>query len=315
MSGTCRICGSNNLGAPIELREIMFGTGGTFPYWRCLDCGCLQIAKEPPDIEQYYPRNYYSFSSEDGGSASKIKAKIRDTLSLYGPAWLFSGRDWWELGSRKAIRDLGVPRSARILDLGCGNGSLIASLADLGYGNVLGADPYIDSDIVHPNGARVLKRGAGDVEGQFDVVMMHHSLEHIWDQQQTLADVARLVRDGGQCLIRIPTIDCWAWEEYGRDWIALDPPRHFYLHSRKSIAQLLRGAGFQVTAIIDDASSLQILGSEKIRRGQPLLNPKSGKADYAEFLPQRLIQSAPSRTRELNRAGAGDNIAIHARKA
>ena len=101
-------------------------------------------------------------------------------------------------------------------------------------------------------------------------------------------------------MIRIPTIDCWAWEEYGRDWVALDAPRHFYLHSRASITRLLEQARFRVTGIVDYSTSLQILGSEKIRRGQPLLNPKSGMADYAEFLPQDLYQAAPSRARALN---------------
>ena len=120
---------------------------------------------------------------------------------------------------------MGLSRSASILDIGCGNGNLIASLAEVGFRNVLGADPFIAQDIVHSNGARVLKREANEVEGQFDVVMMHHSLEHIWDQHGTVAEVARLVKSGGRCMIRIPTIDCWAWEEYGRDWIGLDPPR------------------------------------------------------------------------------------------
>jgi 2-polyprenyl-3-methyl-5-hydroxy-6-metoxy-1,4-benzoquinol methylase len=91
-------------------------------------------------------------------------------------------RDWWELGARKSIREMGVSRSARILDLGCANGSLIASPADMGFPNVLGADPFIPQDIIHSNGARVLKCEADEIEGQFDVVTMHHSLEHIWDQ-------------------------------------------------------------------------------------------------------------------------------------
>jgi SAM-dependent methyltransferase len=209
---------------------------------------------------------------------------------------------------------MGLSRSARILDVGCGNGNLIASLAEVGFRNVLGADPFISQDVVHSNGARVLKCEASKVEGQFDVVMMHHSLEHIWDQHAIVADVARLVKTGGRCLIRIPTIDCWAWEEYARDWIALDPPRHFYLHSRASITRLLESGGFRLDRIVDDGSSLQILGSEKIKRGQPLVNPKTGKPDYEEFLPHDLIEKASARSRELNRTGRGDSIAVHARK-
>jgi SAM-dependent methyltransferase len=265
-------------------------------------------------MAKYYPNNYYSYAAESDGLVEAIKRRTQIILSIHGPGWLFAGRDWWEVGVWKSIRDMGVSRSARILDLGCGNGNLIARLAEIGFHNVLGADPFIPHDIVHSNGARVLKCEANEIEGQFDVVMMHHSLEHIWDQHRTLDQVARLAKTGGRCLIRIPTIDCWSWEEYGRDWIALDPPRHFYLHSRASITRLLESAGFRLDRIVDDASSLQIIGSEKIRRGQPLLNPKTGREDYHEFLPPDLIQSASARSRELNLAGRGDSIAVHARK-
>ena len=315
MTGRCRICNSENLDSPIELRETMFGTGEPFLYERCFECGCLQILKQPLDMAKYYPSNYYSYAAGSGGLVDAVKRRTQIILSLHGPAWLFAGRDWWEVGVRKSIRDMGLSRSARILDVGCGSGSLIASLAEVGFHNVLGADPFIPHDIIHSNGAHVLKCEANQVEGQFDVVMMHHSLEHIWDQHGIVAEVARLVKTGGRCMIRIPTIDCWAWEEYGRDWIALDPPRHFYLHSRASITRLLQSVGFRLDGIVDDGSLLQILGSEKIKRGHPLLNPKSGKTDYDEFLPQELIQSASARSRELNLAGRGDSIAVHARKS
>jgi 2-polyprenyl-3-methyl-5-hydroxy-6-metoxy-1,4-benzoquinol methylase len=51
--------------------------------------------------------------------------------------------------------------------------------------------------------ARVLKCEVDEIEGQFDVVMMHHGLEHIWDQHTTAADLGRPVKTGGRCLIRI----------------------------------------------------------------------------------------------------------------
>ena len=314
MTARCRICNSENIDSPMELRETMFGTGEPFLYERCLECGCLQILEQPTDMSKYYPHNYYSYAPGSGGFVDAVKRRAQTILSIHGPAWLFAGRDWWEVGVRKSIRDMGLSRSARILDVGCGHGNLIASLAEVGFHNVLGADPFIPHDIVHPNGARVLKCEVNEVEGQFDVVMMHHSLEHIWNQHGTVANVARLVKSGGRCLIRIPTIDCWAWEEYGRDWIALDPPRHFYLHSRSSISRLLGSEGFRLDRIVDDGSLLQILGSEKIKRGQPLLSPKTGKTEYDKFLPQELIQAASARSRELNLAGRGDSIAVHAYK-
>ena len=262
MNNICRVCGSTAIAAPISLRETMFGTGEQFAYEQCTDCRCLQIIDKPAEMAQYYPSDYYSYTVERRG-ARGLKAKLRSFLSHYGPAGLFGGQEWWERGDRKSLRDAGVSRQDRILDLGCGNGELIASLRDIGFHNVLGADPFVAGEITHPNGVRVLKREVGETEGQFEMVMMHHGLEHIWDQCQTAREIARLLVPGGRCIIRIPTIDSWAWEEYGSDWVQLDPPRHFYLHSRASIAHLLQSAGLGVTAILDNSSAFQFLVAKK----------------------------------------------------
>jgi SAM-dependent methyltransferase len=312
-SKICRVCDSTAIGPTINLRETMFGTGEPFTYEQCADCRCLQIIEKPPEMAQYYPSNYYSYAVEPLGIQG-IKTRLRSFLSHYGPAGFFAGHDWWEQGDRKSLRDLGASRSDRVLDIGCGNGELIASLRNIGFRNVVGADPCIAGEITHPNGVRVLKVTTSEIEGQFEIVMMHHSLEHIWDQRRAALDIARLLVPGGRCIVRIPTIDSWAWEEYRGDWVQLDPPRHFYLHSRTSIVRLLRSAGLEVTAIFDDSGPLQLLGSEKIRRGLPVVNPNTGSLDYTAFLPIDLIGSARRRAQELNESGRGDAIAVHARR-
>lgn len=310
----CRICGSTNIDAPILVPETMFRTGEEFGYHRCFNCGCLQIVEMPSEMDRYYPENYYSYSLPATGASQWLKTKVRAFLSHYGPRQFFEGCDWWAAGDRRSLREAGISRSARILDLGCGSGGLIASLRDIGFRNVIGADPYISSEIIHRNGVRVLKCEAGEIEGEFDVVMMHHSLEHVRDQRAVVNNIVRLLVPGGYCIIRIPTIDSWAWEEYGIEWVQLDAPRHFYLHSRASIVRLLETAGLHVITIADDSFSYSLLGSEKIRRGQPVIDRETGNTDFALVLPEDLIAWAPERARQLNRSGRGDSIAVHARK-
>jgi hypothetical protein len=85
-----------------------------------------------------------------------------------------------------------------------GNGSLIAKLAHIGFPNVLALiHSFRKTSFIRT--ARVLKCEVDEIEGQFDVMMMHHGLEHIWDQHRTAADLGRLVKTG-RCLIRIPPI-------------------------------------------------------------------------------------------------------------
>jgi SAM-dependent methyltransferase len=310
VANVCRICGSTDLAEPIRLRESMFGTGETFPYHQCNDCKCLQIVDRPGSMEQYYPSTYYSYSIAEPG----LRHRIRSFLAYYGPAWLFAGRDWWENPDRKSLRDAHITRSSRILDLGCGSGNFTASLKDIGFRNVIGADPFIPGDTVHPNGVRILRKEASEIDGEFDLVMMQASLEHVWDQHGITQEVARLLAPGGQCMVNIPTLDSWGWESYGEDWVHLDPPRHFYIYSRAGITRLLASAGLEVTSIVDCASAFGILASEKIRRGLPQVDPATGQHDYERVLPADVIASASARALQVNREKRGDVITVHARR-
>jgi SAM-dependent methyltransferase len=292
----------------------MFNTGDLFDYFRCLDCGCLQIAAEPTDIAAHYPANYYAYSQTSPGRVAAAKARVKTVLALYGPPVLFSGRDWYENGALKSLRDAKVRAAMKVLDIGCGQGDLLSSLRDIGFRKVIGADPHVDSNIVHKNGTLVLKCDTTAIQDSFDVVMMHHSFEHVWDQVKMAQEIFRLLRPGGRCIVRIPTIDSQMWEEYGASWVQLDPPRHFYLHSRSSIAQLFKGAGLKVTSIIDDSTAFGLLGSEKVRLGRPLIEPETGASDFDEIFSRECRTTASRRARELNTLARGDSIAVHARR-
>ena len=306
----CRICGGE-LGEAIVLREMMFGSGEHFDYGQCKVCGCLQIIDIPNDIGRHYPATYYSFGAAETGRLAKLKSAVRAKLAIDGPALFFTGRDWWEKGSLKSVRDSKVGRSASILDIGCGDGELIRSLRAAGFQNVLGADPFIEEDIVLPDGVRVLKREDSEVEGSFDLVMAHHSLEHMPDQIRAARNLFRLTAPGGKCVVRIPTVDSWAWKKYGVNWVQLDAPRHLYLHSRNSIERLLEAVGFKMVRTVDDSHAIQVLGSEKIERGLSFIDPQTNTPNYAKHLPKDMINSASGIARRVNLQHEGDAIAVH----
>lgn len=67
--------------------------------------------------------------------------------------------------------------------------------------------------------------------------MFHHSFEHIADPFETLCSVRRLL-SSGTCLIRIPIVDSWAWENYGVNWIQIDAPRHFFSLLKKKCGDI-----------------------------------------------------------------------------
>jgi hypothetical protein len=57
----CRICDNLEENQTFFLNEKMFNTGEVFTYFKCAECGCLQIADIPDSLKRYYDNDYYSF--------------------------------------------------------------------------------------------------------------------------------------------------------------------------------------------------------------------------------------------------------------
>lgn len=311
----CRVCGG-----PTELAvfasERMLGLGGEFRYEQCGSCACVQLDEVPTDLARYYPTDYYAFHSRN-----RFVTHLRRALRLRRDALVF-GRGWqvgrWikpllspaMLSMRGWFERTGTTRSSRILDVGCGSGDAISRLADQGFEHVRGVDPFIDGPVHHRGRLLVQKGTLSDVEGEgdWDLIMFHHSLEHVEDQRGTFTRVAELLAPNGWCLVRVPTVDSDAWEEYRDRWVQLDAPRHLTLHSKTSMARLADAAGLRVDAVVHDSTAFQFEGSELYRRNRPLSD--LGKAGLSRS--QRRAFAA--RAAALNLAGRGDQAAFFLRK-
>jgi len=279
------------------------GTGERFTYFQCERCHCLQIADFPQEIAKYYPSNYYSFSttSRDRTDNRVLKwvRRIRNASSVREKGF-GSGLVRTLFPNRKllSLTRLGLTRTSRILDVGCGSGWRLYALREAGFVNTLGVDPYLENDLTYENGLQVLKRTVSEVDGSWDVVMFHHSLEHIPDQVATLQAAAGLLRRGGTCLIRVPVASSYAWEFYREHWYQIDAPRHFYLHSYESMRLLAAQCGLMLRSMECDSTLDQFRTSELYKRGLRSLKEagftRSQESDWKR------------RAAELNREGRGD---------
>lgn len=61
-----------------------------------------------------------------------------------------------------------------------------------------------------------------------------------------------------------------AWEHYRENWVQLDPPRHLFLHSLKSIKRIANETGFHLERMNHDSSRFEFNGSEKYYKDIPL---------------------------------------------
>ena len=267
----CWVCGNIAGNRLVFAKEQMFGTGQRFTYLHCGGCGVLHLLHVPMDMSRYYPReSYYSVHSRARALRGAIK-RWRDRAHA-GPSPL--GR-WLAAYAPNIALDAmlrALPnRQARVLDVGCGDGQLLSSMARVGYSQLTGIDPLIGSTRTI-DGVRLQCGELASVEGVFDLISFHHSLEHIVGQVEVLTHARQLLAPGGRLLIRVPTCESFAFEVYGADWVQLDAPRHIFLHSHRSIARVAEDAGLRVERLYCDSQPMQFWGSDMYRDGVPLMS-------------------------------------------
>jgi len=251
----------------------MLGTGHVFRYVECAACGCLQLLEPPPDMARYYPVDYCGFQM--GKASGRFLKGARRFFRRLRNRGFFEGSGWagrvlarrYRYPQLSAFARMRVGRGSRILDVGCGSGKLLLDLKELGYTNLLGVDLYVPQSMDFGDGVRVIKGGMGCLAGTaWDVVMFHHSFEHMLDPAGVLRLAANLLAPRGKCMIGIPIVG-WAWDHYGVQWVQLDAPRHLFLHTEKSFRILADSAGLQVYEVHYDSSEFQFWGSELYARG------------------------------------------------
>ena len=273
----CRICENEEGNRNFIVAEMMYGYDQSFQYFQCADCDCLQIAEYPSDIQKYYGEGYYSYrAGESRGMLERWKERLINRYEISGKGRI--GRYFAERDGNPLLHDLApvlVNRRQRILEIGCGDGALLRTLHDIGYRDLTGADPFIEADIRIDDRFVIYKKELAQIEGRFDLIMFHHSLEHLPDQRAIFRQVANRLAPGGRCIVRVPLASSFAFEEYGVAWVQLDAPRHFYLHSVESLRRLAAGAGLRLSNTVYDSTAFQFWGSEQYRRGIPLRDPRS----------------------------------------
>ena len=310
----------------------MFGFRDTFRYFQCHSCGCLQIAEIPENLDRYYPPEYYAFSPVRRESIlhrfKRILALKRNEAAIFHRGLvgrllnklfpMAAGSISWVNG-QIGLRRMGKrPWSfkSKILDVGCGNGASLYSLSQLGFKKLLGADPFITSDIVYRPHLRILKKTIRDIDERFDIITLHHSFEHMPDPLEVLRTVHRALSDDGLCLIRIPVVSSYAWEKYRTYWVQLDAPRHLFLHSVRSMEVLAAQAGFEVEEIIWDSTEFQFWGSEQYLRDIPLMDDVSyAKQPSESIFSAHEIEDFRIKANELNLVGRGDQAAFYLSRA
>jgi SAM-dependent methyltransferase len=168
----------------------------------------------------------------------------------YARMYAAEERQWWYAGMRAisfALLEAAPlpPRSTapRLLDSGCGTGSILGHLS--ARGRAVGVD-------LSPDAARLARaRGAAVARAEllalpfaddtFDCVTSFDVIYHRWvaDDAAAVREMARVLRPGGLLLLRVPALKML--------WGAHDEAVHSrHRYTRGEVRRLLEGAGLQV---------------------------------------------------------------------
>jgi len=319
----CRICKNTDHNIHYDVREMMLGLRSLHGYFECAECGCLQISEIPENIQGFYPSDdYYSYDKVEAGTGIKgFLIKKRDLYAATGKCLLGKIMQSFQPHDKlPSLRHANVTLDSKILDVGCGAAHLLHSMKEAGFKNVLGIDPFNKDEINYDNGLNIKKKSIHDLavkdkQGDWDLIMFNHSFEHVFDQQEVLEKTYQLLKPGGTCMIRIPTVTSWAWRSYGIDWVQLDAPRHFFLHSIKSMQLLAEQTGFTLDDVVYDSFAFQSWGSIQYQQ-DIALHDENSYAVNPEKSPFNAddIREFEEHSKELNASKSGDQAAFYLKK-
>lgn len=120
-------------------------------------------------------------------------------------------RHWWFATRTRAIlayldRYVGPGRDLQVLDVGCGAANMTHHLRH--YGRVIGVDSNPKPLAVARTRGLDARLGTADNlpfdDGEFDLVALLDTVEHIPDEKKVFAECQRVLRAGGKLLVTVP---------------------------------------------------------------------------------------------------------------
>ena len=220
----CLACG----GALIPMFESPAG-----PVGRCggADCHLLQVTDQPSDaaLTASYERLYYGAAGHDQFRP------VKENSDAFKLRQHFEALD----------AEVGL-RGRRILDYGCGIGNFIAVALE----NGADAAGIETNEQARSEARRKGFRVEGSIDAfageQFDVIYLNDVIEHLRDPVATCAALRHLLSPGGTIFIATINVAGLKARLLRSKWDMIQDPTHLYFFSARSLALLLRKAGFDV---------------------------------------------------------------------
>ncbi|OOG44664.1 class I SAM-dependent methyltransferase [Polaromonas sp. A23] len=180
----------------------------------------------------------------------KLKRRMR--REAFHPSWLgmvISPVYIVRRGLHKTILDLSPAIGGRVLDLGCGTKpyeSLFTNATSYtGVDIEVSGHDHADSKVDVFYDGKTLPFP----DENFDSVVSFEVFEHVFNIEEVLGEVIRVIRPGGRFLLTIP----FAWEEH-------EVPYDFARYTSFGIEHVLRRAGFDGVRTVKSSTTVLAIG-------------------------------------------------------
>ena len=156
---------------------------------------------------------------------------------------------WWYEGRREILRSiisgLGLPKTARILEAGCGPGANLVMLSEFGDVHAFEPDAFSAEHAGKISGKEVRQGflpSPVPFDGEFDLVGAFDVIEHIEDDLGAVKSLYGLSRAGGYAVFTVPAFQfLWSYHD--------EINHHKRRYTRASLAKILKAAGYEITFI------------------------------------------------------------------
>ena len=144
---SCAICGNRQNNRIYRVRERMLNRGDEFNYLLCSRCGTLQLIDHVDNMSQYYNNNYYAYKRNSNERNVNILRKRLKAWAYLNFVSVERTDDsfWRDLQWLYPIKGMQLKKMSKILDVGCGSGTWLERLHELGYSRLYGIDKFAPS--------------------------------------------------------------------------------------------------------------------------------------------------------------------------
>jgi 2-polyprenyl-3-methyl-5-hydroxy-6-metoxy-1,4-benzoquinol methylase len=243
---TCPLCNSEHL-KPYSMK---YEKG--FPHISRTQCtNCALVFANPMATTDELMRFYTNYYNKDNFQALSYKEKIQahiDQITQSTPALLQKKYPWVSIEGK----------GKKYLDIGAGLGVFLSIHHQLGYevyGTEYDADAlsFIQQNLPKANLFQGDLLTAPYTAEQFDVIQIHHVIEHIVDPHSYMQCIKHILKPGGILIIGTPDIGAPAYQLFRR-WnflsqkvpLIVDGLEHTIVFNKSNLRKLTEKHGFEV---------------------------------------------------------------------